>query len=206
MDANSIIFRLIVLIISAVIHEVSHGAMANRLGDPTAKTMGRLSLNPMKHLDPVGSFFVPLLLWITTNGSFVFGWAKPVPINLYNIRDQKYGEAKIALAGPASNLILATIFGITLRYLPQTSIQLISLANFFSIVVLINIILAVFNLLPIPPLDGSRILGAFIPLKYLKWQRQLEQNRIIVLIVVVLLAPYVIWPFVSLIYRLLVGM
>jgi Zn-dependent protease len=205
MEAIFVIFQLIVLIISAIIHEISHGAMANRLGDPTAKAMGRLSLNPMKHLDPVGSFLVPLLLWITTSGSFVFGWAKPVPINPYNIRDQKYGEAKIALAGPASNLILATVFGIALRNLPQTSSQLIALGNFFSIVVLINILLAVFNLIPIPPLDGSKILGAFVPVKYLKWQRQLEQNRMIVLIVVVLLAPYIVWPVVSVLYRFLVG-
>jgi len=197
------LFWLIVLLISITIHEVSHGAMANRLGDPTAKMMGRLSLNPLKHLDPIGSFLVPLLLWFTIG--FPIGWAKPVPINPYNIRDQKYGEAKIALAGPAANLILATIFGLTLRFMPQTSSQLIALGNFMDIIIRVNILLAVFNLIPIPPLDGSKILSAFVPLKYLKWQRQLEQNRMIVLIVIVLLAPYIIWPVVSALYKLLVG-
>jgi Zn-dependent protease len=159
------VFLIIILIFSIVIHEVSHGAMANYLGDPTAKYAGRLTLNPIKHLDPIGSVILPIflvLMAIRMGGGIIFGWAKPVPINPYNFRDQKYGEAKAALAGPAANLIIALIFGLSLRFFPAL-VALSGLELMFSYIVYINILLAVFNLLPVPPLDGSHILFAFLP-------------------------------------------
>lgn len=180
------LFLIIILIFSIVIHEVSHGAMANYLGDPTAKYAGRLTLNPIKHLDPMGSVILPLLL-IVMKSPFLIGWAKPVPINPYNFRDQKWGSTKVAIAGPGVNLLLATVFGFFSRFLPlgegikagiitaffgrdiETLSYLLQSDPFaqvfliFSFVVFINILLAIFNLIPIPPLDGSHILFAFLP-------------------------------------------
>jgi Zn-dependent protease len=205
MTSIFIIFQLIVLIFSAIIHEISHGAMANRLGDPTAKSMGRLSLNPLKHLEFFGSFLVPVMLWVLTKGSFVFGWAKPVPINPYNIQDQRRGLAKVALAGPVSNLVMAVVFGMILRFLPQTNSQLILFGTFLSIIVQVNILLAVFNLIPVPPLDGSKIVFAFLPAKYHQWEQKMEQNKFIVLAVVLIFAPYILWPVISAIYRIIIG-
>jgi len=157
------IFLIAILIFSAVIHEVSHGTAANYLGDPTAKYSGRLTLNPLKHLDPFGSFLLPLLMLLATGGRGpVFGWAKPVPINPYNFRDQKYGSAKVAAAGPAANFAVALFFGLALRFFPAIS-AVSGLHLMFSYVVYINLLLGIFNLLPVPPLDGSHILFTFLP-------------------------------------------
>ncbi|HEY4479504.1 MAG TPA: site-2 protease family protein, partial [Candidatus Paceibacterota bacterium] len=150
----SFIFQFIILIISVIIHEVAHGYMALWLGDPTAKYEGRLTLNPVKHIDLWGSIIIPI---ITTLAGFTFGWAKPVPYNPYNLRNQRWGDALVAIAGPASNIILASLFGLVIRlgmHFSFLSAEFISLA---SLVVLVNIVLALFNLVPIPPLDGSKI-------------------------------------------------
>ncbi len=154
-----IIFLIIILIFSVIIHEVAHGATADYLGDPTARYAGRLTFNPIKHLDPVGSFLVPFFL-VITNASFIFGWAKPVPVNPYNFNDQKYGQLKVALSGPLANLSVALFFGLIIRFFPQ----LIPGGTIFLVyIVFINILLAVFNLIPIPPLDGSHVLFSFFP-------------------------------------------
>ncbi|TSC83552.1 MAG: peptidase M50 [Parcubacteria group bacterium Gr01-1014_17] len=154
-----IIFSILILIMSVVVHEVSHGAVANYLGDPTARLAGRLSFNPLKHLDFFGSILVPLLL-ILSKAGIIFGWAKPVPVNPYNLRG-KYGEALVSGAGPASNLLIALVFGLCLRFFG--SVLPVSFVTISASVVLINILLALFNLVPIPPLDGSKILFAFLP-------------------------------------------
>src|SRR3989338_8315594 len=160
------IFSIAVLIMSIVIHEVSHGLAANALGDPTAKYEGRLTLNPLKHLDPFGSVILPLLLLLATGGQGpIFGWAKPVPINPYNFKDQKWGELKVAISGPAVNFLIAIIFGLIIRFLSaQAGLNFPGTAPFLqllSIVVFYNFLWALFNLVPIPPLDGSWILFNF---------------------------------------------
>jgi len=155
------LFLIIILIFSVIIHEISHGAMADYLGDPTARLAGRLTLNPLKHLDPIGSFLVPLFL-ILMNSPILFAWAKPVPINTRNFRDQRYGSAKVALAGPLANFGIALFFGLLIRFIPKISL-IPGLYFMFSYIVFLNILLAVFNLLPIPPLDGSHILFAILP-------------------------------------------
>ncbi len=173
------IFWLVILIYSIVLHEAAHGYMANYLGDPTARLMGRLTLNPLKHIDPIGSVVLPGLLTLSQS-PFLFGWAKPVPYNPYNFqRGGQYAEALVAFAGPGSNFLLALIFGALIRVadvlaLPGYVIE------FAFLVVLTNIMLGLFNLIPIPPLDGSKILSVMLPSSLLPaWERirgQLEGN------------------------------
>ena len=164
------VFLIIILIISIVIHEIAHGAVANHLGDPTAKYAGRLTLNPISHLDPIGSVLIPFIL-IITGSPFLIGWAKPVPVNPYNLRNPKKDMAKIAIAGPAVNFIVAIFFGILIQIIPLPNQVLI----IFSIIIFLNILLGVFNLMPIPPLDGSKIFFSFLPfsLQYIQdWMEQ----------------------------------
>jgi len=199
------IFLIIILIFSAVIHEVSHGTMANYLGDSTAKYSGRLTLNPLKHLDPFGSFLLPLLMLLATGGRGpVFGWAKPVPINPYNFRDQKYGSAKVAAAGPAANFAVALFFGLALRFFPAIS-AVPGLHLMFSYVVYINLLLGIFNLLPIPPLDGSHILFTFLPQGLENLKITLRQFGLFILLFVIFFLFNWVVLLINWIFSLIVG-
>ena len=191
------IVMLVVLIISVVLHEVAHGYAAFKLGDPTAKLQGRLTLNPIPHLDPMMSVILPGILFLT-NSQFLFGAAKPVPYNPYNLTDQKYGEAKVAAAGPAANVLIAVVFAILIRFSDVLSLpgSFVSLA--FGIIVL-NIFLALFNLMPLPPLDGSKILPIFLPrnlqFKYNGIMRMMERNilmsfALVIIVVVIFLGEH----------------
>jgi Zn-dependent protease len=180
-----LIFQLLVLLFSVIIHEIAHGSMALRLGDQTAKLSGRLTLNPLKHLDPIGSFLLPLLL-VITHSPFMVGWAKPVPINPYNFRDQKWGEAKVSLAGPAVNFFIAVFFGLALKFLPLPQ----ALINPFAIIVIYNLVLAIFNLIPIPPLDGSWILLSLIPDRFLRFKYALKQYGMYILIFLIIFSGF----------------
>ncbi|MFA5368510.1 MAG: site-2 protease family protein [Candidatus Paceibacterota bacterium] len=153
------IFTFIILIFSIMIHEIAHGSVAHSLGDSTAKDDDRLTLNPIKHIDPMGTIILPLFL-IILKSQIIIGWAKPVPINFNNITDKRWGALKIALAGPLANFILAVIFALLIRFLPMLSPGLYYI---FEVVIIYNLILAIFNLIPIPPLDGSHILFDFLP-------------------------------------------
>ena len=199
------IFLIIILIFSAVIHEVSHGTMANYLGDPTAKYSGRLTLNPLKHLDPFGSFLLPLLMLLATGGQGpIFGWAKPVPINPYNFRDQKYGSAKVAAAGPAANFAVALFFGLALRFFPAIS-AVSGLDLIFSYIVYINLLLAIFNLLPVPPLDGSHILFTFLPQGLENLKIILRQFGLFILLFVIFFLFNWVVLLINWIFSLIVG-
>jgi len=163
MDILLTIFSLIILLFSIMLHEVAHGTVAYHLGDPTAKYEGRLTMNPLKHLDPFGSIILPLLLLLLTFGRGpIFGWAKPVPINPYNFSDQKWGNLKVAVAGPLMNFIVALLFSLFCRItiFPQGMLVI------FSLIAIYNFAWGIFNLIPIPPLDGSWILFSFLPEKY----------------------------------------
>jgi len=149
---------VLVLLFSVVVHEVAHGYVALLNGDPTARMLGRITLNPVPHIDPIGTILVPLLLLISHAG-IIFGWARPVPVNPLNYRNYRWGEFAVSAAGPVSNLALAALFSVVLR-LGLANPGLTQLAYFG---VSINIFLALFNLIPIPPLDGSHILAILLP-------------------------------------------
>jgi Zn-dependent protease len=193
-----IFFAIAVLIFSVVIHEVAHGYVANELGDPTARMKGRLTLNPIKHLDLVGSFIVPVLMWFT--GGFIFGWAKPVPVNPYNL-SYKYGHAIVAGAGPAVNMSVAVLFGLVMRFAPLPS----GITTILGFIVFINIILAVFNLIPIPPLDGSKILFTALPYKYNYIKENLRQYGFLILIIFILFLWQLLVPIMTGLFKLLTG-
>jgi len=157
-----LVFSLVVLIFSIMLHEIAHGSVADSLGDSTARYAGRLTLNPLKHLDIFGSIILPLLL-IVVRSPFLIGWAKPVPINPYNFRDQKWGTLKVAVAGPLANFLVALIFGLGIRFFPLFLPLPELLITFLAIITFYNLLWGLFNLVPIPPLDGSHILFTFLP-------------------------------------------
>jgi len=177
------VINIIVLIGSVILHEVAHGWVANRLGDPTAKLEGRLTLNPLKHLDPVGSILIPGILLIT-KAPFLFGWAKPVPYNPYNLKKPQRDEVLIALAGPAVNILIALFAAILFRVLPFGPETLVG--SILFITVILNLVLAVFNLIPIPPLDGSKLLFAIIPSSYRNIRVQLESMGFFLIILFII--------------------
>ncbi len=188
---QDIFFVYIIIVFSAVFHEYAHAWTANQLGDPTAKYAGRLTLNPIPHLDPFGTVLLPLFLLYT--GEMFLGWANPVPFNPYNLN--RSGPMKVALAGPISNFILALIFGLLLRFsiIPFAWIQPV------SFIVMVNLFLGLFNLIPVPPLDGSKILFYFFPrLSYM-------ERSPFGIVVAILIAFFVFPKVVPFIYSLIVG-
>ena len=187
----SFIFQILILIFSVVVHEVSHGYAALMQGDVTAKYEGRLTLNPIKHLDPVGSVILPLLLSLIPGG-LMFGWAKPVPYNPYNLRNKRWGEVLVAAAGPLSNIIIATVFGLLVRFSETLNLGQ-SFVELSTIVVLINVVLVIFNLMPIPPLDGSKILFGLFPKQTLKLQAFFSKYNLIFLLIFI----FFIWEYLT---------
>ena len=197
------ILSIVILIFSVIVHEVAHGYMAERLGDPTARLAGRLTMNPIKHIDPIGSIIVPL---ITSLGGFTFGWAKPVPYNPYNIKNRRTGELLVALAGPASNLLIALVFGTMLRFMDIGSPGMLAAATVLSYVVAINIVLAIFNLVPLPPLDGSKILYFFLPDRFLRVRQVLESYSPVFVLLVVFFLWQILAPIIPWVFQLFTGM
>jgi len=222
-----ILLLIFALIISAVFHEYAHGLAAYKLGDPTAKDLGRLTLNPLAHLDIFGSVILPLLLVFSKSPIFI-AWAKPVPFNPYNLRDQKYGELKVAISGPAMNFILALFFGFLARFILPMQLKQELAIKFLSgdydlllsqiqgsfvnsifvlsiIFCFINLILMIFNLIPVPPLDGSKILSAFLNYNTREKFLRLEPYGIIIILILLMfgLLSFVslatLWLFLSII-------
>ena len=198
-----------VLLFSVIIHEVSHGVVAYMLGDPTAKLMGRLTLNPIPHIDPFGTIIVPLLLMVPAlfgMPTVIFGWAKPVPYNPYNLRYQRWGGAIVGLAGPAANFLLALTFGLALRFIDVDSAlsPLFPIALVFGIIVYLNLLLGIFNLLPIPPLDGSKILFA-LPGMPRELEQFLTRYGFFLLILFIFFGFQLILPIIAGAFQLITG-
>jgi Zn-dependent protease len=197
------IFIIAILIMSIVVHEVSHGFMALWLGDKTAQYEGRLNFNPLKHLDPVGSVLVPMMGYLF--GGIIIGWAKPVPFNPYNLRNQRWGEALVALAGPLSNIILAVIFSILIRFSISQGFATQSFVYLSSYLVFINIVLCLFNLVPIPPLDGSKILFSIFPNSFRRGLVYLESYGFVLVLLFIFLFWGSISPLARYLFTLLTG-
>lgn len=202
MNAIDVIFYIAILIMSVVIHEVSHGFMALRYGDKTALFAGRLTLNPFKHLDPFGSVILPALLYITTG--FAFGWARPVPYNQDNLSDRKWGTFFVASAGVMANFFIAIVFGLILRFAPLVGAPA-GIYFILSTIVLINLALGIFNLVPIPPLDGSKILFSLLPWRYHSYLEILEQYSLILLLVFIFFFSDILYPVLAFLFNLLTG-
>ncbi len=200
MDFVSLLFYFVIIIPSAIIHEYAHGWMANQLGDPTARYAGRLTIDPRAHIDKWGTLLMPLGLFILTGGRFMFAYAKPVPYNPYNLRDQKWGPVWVGLAGPLANFLLATAFALAYRLFP-----LVAASEFFAIIVAANITLMVFNLLPIPPLDGSKLLYALLPTSAYKIRSFLDRYGFVILLFFVFFLFDLLSPIISLLISWLLG-
>ncbi len=196
------IFFFLVIVPSAIIHEYAHGWAADRLGDPTAKYAGRLTLNPKAHVDMWGTILMPLLLMVMTGGRFMFAYAKPVPYNPYNLKDQRWGPVWVAVAGPLSNFLLAFAFAVVLKFLPTG----MAIAPFLAIIVYANVLLMIFNLVPIPPLDGSKVLFAVLPDSAYKVKQFLNQYGYILLLIFIFFLFDLISPLISGLYKLLLNL
>lgn len=186
-----LIIGLSALFFSIIIHEVAHGYVAYRLGDPTARNANRLTLNPLAHVDPMGTLVLPLIL-VLMNSPVLFGWAKPVPFNPAYFRDVKKGVMLVGVAGPASNLVLASVAALLFRVFTPGGVIGLLLLN----LCVVNVILATFNLIPIPPLDGSRVAIGFLPNHLVPRYLRLERYGFLIIFGLLWLGAldYVIWP------------
>ena len=209
MSPEIALVAIVIIILSIIFHEVAHGYVANWLGDPTARLSGRLTLNPIPHIDPVGSLLVPGILMLSGT-PFLIGWAKPVPYNPYNLRHGKWGEALVAFAGPATNILIAVAFALLLRLGLLTSPLLVQVA---FLAIFANIALAIINLIPIPPLDGSKILRALLPAGAALSYQRLEQmtyalgpfGLIGILLLLVFVFSEAVFAFVRFLFSILTG-
>ena len=198
MDITKTIITLIILVFSAIVHEVAHGLMAEKLGDSTARDEGRITLNPIPHIDPFGSILLPFLL-LSVGSPIVFGAAKPVPVNFSNLKNPKRGMALVSLAGPVANFILAIVCVIPIKFGLVNSISEPILVQ----AILLNIVLGTFNLIPIPPLDGSKILASLAPDEWMHKILSLERYGFLIVLIFLMLGilDKILLPVIAVFFR-----
>lgn len=201
-DPLIIVFQVAILVFSVILHELAHGYAASYYGDPTARLAGRLTLNPIPHIDPFGSIILPALMALLPGG-VILGWAKPVPYNPHNLRGGNFAEAVVTGAGILTNLLLALIFGLILRFFGDVLPEGFMMLSIY--VVLINLVLAVFNSLPIPPLDGSKVLSTILPYQFRNMIDSLERWGFFLLIIFVFFGWQFLSPIIGFIFNLIVG-
>ncbi len=201
MNIIGLLISFVLLIIAMTAHEFAHGWVAYKLGDTTAKYSGRLTLNPLAHIDPVGTVLLPLVIFIASGGRFVFGAAKPVPINYWALKNPKRDIIWIGLSGPAANFIFAFLLSILSRWLPLSD----KIGFLFTQLIFINIVLGVFNLLPVPPLDGSRVLLGVLPQDLANKYAMIEPYGFFIVMLLFFsgIINIIVWPMVRIIARLL---
>ena len=197
-DFQTLLIYIIPLLFAITLHEAAHGWVASKLGDHTARMMGRVTLDPTKHIDPIGTIAIPLVLLLSSSG-FIFGWAKPVPINFNALRNGKNGMIWVALAGPGANIVMAICWLFVMIIAIKMNITV--LIEMGRVGILVNCVLAVFNILPIPPLDGSRVISALLPNRLAYQYNQLEQYGLYILLGLMFLGGfnYLVRPWVELI-------
>ena len=197
-DFQTLLIYIIPLLFAITLHEAAHGWVASKLGDHTARMMGRVTLDPTRHIDPIGTIAIPLVLLLSSSG-FIFGWAKPVPINFNALRNGKNGMIWVALAGPGANIVMAICWLFVMIIAIKMNITV--LIEMGRVGILVNCVLAVFNLLPIPPLDGSRVISALLPNRLAYQYNQLEQYGLYILLGLMFLGGfnYIVRPWVELI-------
>jgi len=200
-----IVFYIAILVFSVIAHEIAHGYVADYLGDPTARLQGRLTLNPVPHIDLFGSIIIPALLIISKAG-FVIGWAKPVPYNPYNLKDQQWGTLLVSIAGVAVNFIIALFFGLLIRFAPELGLTSAAFLKIASMVVFLNVVLGVFNLIPVPPLDGSKVLFSLLPRSLYYIEEFLERYSLFLIILVIIFLWRLVVPIVYFLFSLLTGL
>lgn len=212
--ARQILISALPILVAITFHEVSHGLVANKLGDPTAKMLGRLTLNPIAHIDIFGTIILPFFLIVMTNGRFVFGYAKPVPINPMNFRNPRQGMAVSAAAGPVMNISLAFASMLLLKFVvaplaavsPPGAVEtfLKPLAMILNSSIIVNVVLAVFNMIPIPPLDGGRVLTGLLPQRQALSFSKIEPFGFIIVLILIYtnIANIIIMPFINFFLRL----
>ncbi len=200
MSFIQLLFYFFITIPSAILHEYAHGAVADSLGDPTARYAGRLSLNPLVHIDLWGTILLPILLFLGTGGQFLFAYAKPVPYNPYNLKNQRFGPVAVALAGPAANFLLALGFGLVVRVISNPDLALLC-----SIIVYTNIALGIFNLVPIPPLDGSKLLYAILPSSSYQLRAFLDRSGFVFLLIFMFFFFGLLSPIINLLFSWFTG-
>lgn len=194
------ILSLVIFFMAVVIHEFAHGWVAYKLGDPTAKYAGRLTLNPLAHIDPIGTVLLPLMLTFM-RAPIIFGWAKPVPINFWNFKHPRRDMILVGLSGPLSNILLAFLTSLIIKMALFSTF----ITQILGLFVIINLFLAVFNLIPVPPLDGSRVLMGLLPRNLTYLIANFEQFGMLILIVLIWLGllDYIVWPIVNILLKAL---